>query len=150
MTTASLPSPAFNLHWAAGFADGEGCIHVAKQRYKDPARKTTYRLRLCIEQNNREVLAHFLNGLGVHGVIYDKKRLLGHNRQVYRLNYDGKHALQVIAALLPMLVRKRLEAQVALDFWTQGKASKRFGRRGLPAAIAAIRERLYLKLRKLK
>lgn len=150
MTTASLPSPAFNLHWAAGFADGESCIHVAKQRYKDAGRKTTYRLRLCIEQNDRQVLAHFLNGLGVHGVIYDKKRLIGHNRQVYRLNYDGKHALQAIAVLLPMLVRKRAEAQVALDFWTQGKGGERFGRRGLPASIAAIRERLYQKLRKLK
>lgn len=142
--------PAFSIEWAAGFADGEGCIHVAKQTYKDAARKTTYRLRLCIEQNDREVLEHFRAGLGAHGVIYTKKRELGHNKQVYRLNYDGKHALQAIAALLPMLVRKRTEAIIALAFWTQGEAGRHFGPRGLPAHVAAIRERLYRKLRSLK
>jgi hypothetical protein len=142
--------PVFSYAWASGFADGEACFHIAKQRYKDPARKTTYRLRLCIEQNDFEVLEHFRVGLGVHGVIYDKKREISHNKQVYRLNYDGKHALQAIAALLPMLVRKRAEAQVAVAFWTQGMAGSRFGRNGLPAGIAAIRERFYWKLRKLK
>ena len=150
MTTSSLTPPVFNLHWAAGFSDGESCIHIAKQRYKNSNRNETYRLRMCIEQNDFEVLEHFRVGLGAHGVIYKKKREIGHNKQVYRLNYDGKHALDAITALLPLLVRKRAEAHAALAFWTLGLCGKRFGAAGLPTYITAIRERFYQKLRKLK
>ena len=126
---------------------------VVKQSFKDLRRSTTYRLIMCIEQNNLEVLQHFLAGmeaLGAHGVIYSKKREIGHSRQVYRLNYDGQNAMRVIGILLPMLVRKRAEALVALAYWTEGEVGRRFGRRGMPAHITEIRERLYRKLRSLK
>ena len=133
MTSTSLALPSFDLNWASGFVDGEACIHIAKQTYQDLRRKTAYRLRLCIEQNDLQVLEHFLRGmkaLGVHGVIYSKKREIGQNRQVYRLNFD--------------------EAMAALAFWTQGEAGRRFGAGGLPKHIALIREKLYWKLRSLK
>ena len=153
MTSTSLALPSFDLNWASGFADGESCIHIAKQTYQDLRRKTAYRLRMCIEQNDLQVLEHFLRGmktLGVHGVIYSKKREIGQNRQVYRLNFDGKHALHAIEAMFPFLVRKRAEAMAALAFWTQGEAGRRFGAGGLPKHIALIREKLYWKLRSLK
>ena len=68
MTSTSLALPSFDLNWASGFADGESCIHIAKQTYKDLRRKATYRLRMCIEQNDLQVLEHFLRGMKALGL----------------------------------------------------------------------------------
>ncbi len=145
----TAPQP-FSLAWAAGFVDGEGCIHVVKQRYLQSDRNTTYRLRFCITQNNREVLEHFANGLGVAGHLYRTKRQVAHNKQIYVLTYDGRHAMEVIGRLKPYLVRKQMEACVAETFWTEGLAGQRSGPRGWPPEVIELRERCYWKLRNLK
>lgn len=141
---------AFSMEWAAGFSDGEACICVVKQRYVDPKRNFTYRLSFSISQNDLQVLEHFSQGLGIAGGIFAVKRIAQHNRQVYTLNYSGKHALQVITELQPHLIRKRLEAQTAIDYWQQGQCGRRPGRCGWSAAVLAIRERFYNKLKSLK
>lgn len=143
-------NPPFSLEWAAGFADGEGCICIVKQRYDDPKRKLTYRLSFSISQNDRQVLEHFYEGLGIRGGIFDVGRIVQHNRQVYTLNYTGVNALKAIAMLQPHLIRKRLEAQTAVDYWQQGQGGKRPGRLGWPSAVIAIRERFYKKMKSLK
>lgn len=141
---------AFSLSWAAGFADGEACIHVAKQRYIKSGRNTTYRLRFSISQNNREVLEHFARGLGIAGHLYQTKRQISHNKQIYALIYDGRQALEVISLLKPYLVRKQVEASVAQTFWNDGRAGQRSGPRGWPPEVVELRERCYWKLRSLK
>ena len=148
-----LPStkPRFSVEWAAGFLDGEGCIHIAKQTF--PARtgrKAIYRLRVCISQNNREVLEHFQEALGVHANLYRVARTPGQNRQNYQLVYDGRFALALIASVGPHLVRKRPEADVAMAYWFDGAGGVRFGCKGVPPEILSIRERCYRKLQRLK
>jgi hypothetical protein len=142
----------FSLEWAAGFADGEGCISLAKQRYlNNPARGITYRLSFCIVQNDLQVLQHFKDGMGIHSKIYPVKRLMQHNRQIYTLNYSGVKALELIRTLQPYLFRKQLEAQAALDYWTEGQCGQHpRGRRQWPADVIAIRERYFQKLKTLK
>lgn len=143
-------NPTFSLEWAAGFADGEGCICIVKQRYADPKRNLTYRLAFSIVQNDLQVLEHFYKGLGIPGGIFDVGRIVQHNRQVYTLNYTGVNALKVIAMLQPHLIRKRLEAQTAIDYWSQGLCGRHPGRLGWSAAVVAIRERFYQKMKSLK
>lgn len=140
---------AFSIEWAAGFLDGEGCIHIARQTYRGK-RGATFVLRVYIVQNNREVLEHFRDGVGIDARIYKVKRLTAHNKQVYTLNFQGKKALSLIAMLAPHLVRKREEAQVAMTYWVEGRVGFRPGPKGLPSELVATRERLYLKLRTLK
>lgn len=147
--TTKRKQPAFSTEWAAGFADGEACIHVAKQTYKC-GRNDTYRLRVYITQNDLSVLEHFKNGLCIHAGIFAVKRTQQHNRQCYTLNYDGRHAMDLIKKLAPHLVRKRQEAAAAKAFWTQGQVGLRCGAKGLPPALTAIRERQYRKLQRLK
>ncbi len=61
-TSYSL-AQAVALAWAAGFTDGEGCIHISKQL--QPGRKSpTYRPRLDVSQNNREVLVRLREIIG--------------------------------------------------------------------------------------
>ena len=139
----------FSIEWAAGFVDGEGCIHIARQSYRS-GRTVTYRLRIQVYQNDYAVLEHFRDGLGVEARIYDVKRTAQHNKQVFSLMYDGKKAMAVISLLMPHLIRKQAEAQTAWAYWIHGLAGEHFSRNGLPPAIAALRERLYLKLRSLK
>lgn len=142
---------AFSLAWAAGFVDGEGCICIYTQRYTaDPKRKLAYRLGVFITQNDRQVLEHFQQGLGIAGNIYEVRRTLQHNRQVYTLNFTGINALRVITAVQPYLVRKRLEAKTAIDYWEQGLCGKRPGRLGWPPSVVATRERFYQKMKSLK
>jgi len=141
--------PAFSIEWAAGFLDGEGCIHIARQTYRGK-RRDTFRLRAYIVQANLEVLEHFRDGVAIDARIYKVKRTAQHNKQVYTLNFEGKKAMTLIAMLLPHLIRKREEAQTALAYWVEGRVGMRPGPKGLPPEIAALRERFYFKLRSLK
>jgi hypothetical protein len=138
-----------HLAWAAGFLDGEGCIHIAKVTSRRGSR-TTYRLRLTLVQNCFETLLHFHAVLGIDGGIHRVVRRAEQNRQCYSLVYDGKQARHAIQALLPYLVRKRAEGLAALAFYDEGRVGLRPGRNGLPEDLWEIRERYYRKLRSLK
>jgi hypothetical protein len=138
-----------DIAWAAGFVDGEGCLHIGKQKY-DHGRKVYYRLRLHVSQNNYEVLAKLKATLAIHANIIAIKRTHETNKQVYTLNYDGKHAYKAIMKLRPYLVRKRFEADAAHDFWVEGKLEQKTGRKPVKVELMEIRERGYKKLQKLK
>ena len=146
---ATREMPRFSIEWAAGFVDGEACIHIARQTYRSK-RRDTFRLRVYIVQNDREVLEHFRDGVGIDARIYKVKRTEQHNKQVYTLNFEGKKALALIALLMPHLVRKQEEAQTAMAFWVEGQVGKRWGPKGIRPDVAAFRERMYFKLRSLK
>lgn len=141
--------PPFSVAWAAGFADGEACFSILKVTHRC-GRNDTYRLICSITQNNRAVLEHLRDGMGIGGRIYNVKPRPFHTRPVFVLNYDGKEAMAFIALLTPHLVRKRAEALTAWTYWSEGRVGARFGRQGLPPELTAIRERLFLKMRALK
>ena len=140
--------PPLSLDWAAGMLDGDGCIAIVKQPFRH--RKTIYRLIVCIVQNCRQTLEHFQKCLNLPGTIYEVARKLQHNKQVYTLNYSGPNAMRLVQMLQGHLVRKRLEAAVALSFCENGQISRRFGCHGVPPHIHNIRVAHYKKLRALK
>ena len=137
------------LAWAAGFIDGEGCIHIAKQRYRS-GRSDTYRLGVYVTQNNRPVLEYLRQVVGIDARIYQVKRARNHRRQCFTLNFSGRSALALLSLLLEFLQRKRDEAQAALDFWVNGRVGERFGARGLDPALVAVREHYFHLLKQLK
>ena len=145
-----LAKPLFTLAWAAGFVDGEGCIYICKQRFRDPTRKLSYRLGFSIMQNDLEVLEHFRVGMGITEPIYKVKRLPQHSRQVYTLICSGKNALRLITTLLPFLVRKREEAQTAVAYWEDCMGGKRPGGKGWSPQVTADREAKFQKMRSFK
>lgn len=139
----------FSIEWAAGFMDGEGCIHVTRARNAGKA-GPSWRLGVSITQNHRPTLEHFHAGMGVPGHIYPTKQRPYHSKQPYALNYTGAAAMTVIALLLPHLVRKHAQAMAALEFWVCGCGGLRTGSKGLPPELRATRERLYRKVKSLK
>ncbi len=138
------------LAWAAGFADGEACISLARQTYKDVRRRPTFRLRFDVVQNHREVLTTFQRCVGIAGRLYATRRTAKTNRQTYQLTYDGRTAYAVIRRLVPWLVRKKPEAQVAMAYFEFARPSWHPGRRGCPAELWRVRESYYTKLRRMK
>lgn len=138
----------FSLQWAAGFVDGEGCIHISKQQLPR-RRNASYRLGVSVTQNDLDVLEHLRDGAGVGARIYKVKRSPQHRRQCYTLNYSGPNAMKLIDMLEPHLVRKRREAQAARDFCTLGRVSERPGGATDPAVVA-IREHYFNELKRLK
>lgn len=137
------------LAWAAGFLDGEGCIHIAKQRYRTE-RADTYRLGVHVTQNDLAVLEHFRKVVGIDAPIHRVKRAPNHRRQCYTLNFTGHRAHALLTLLLRFLERKRTEAQAALDFWTNGRVGARFGGSGMDPSLAAVREHYFHLLKQLK
>lgn len=141
------------LAWAAGFIDGEGCIHIMKQKYisgRDRGIKYSHILRVHIAQNNLEVLEHLREVLGLHANIHKLKRTIGTNRQGYTLNYSSSHAYGVVKLIKPHLIRKLPEAEAVIAFWKEGKLDMRTGRKSLPQNIWETRERWYRKLKRMK
>ncbi len=138
-----------DLAWAEGFTDGEGCIHILKQKY-GKNNKVCYRLKFCVGQNNLEVLERFQEILGIHAKIFTVKRTHATNKQCYTLNYDGKHAFEAVMKLRPYLLRKRYEADAAEKFWYEGKVESRTGRKPVEPELMRIRKKWYRKMQKLK
>lgn len=137
------------LAWAAGFADGEGCISLVRQTFTC-GRRPTYRMHFDICQNNREVLLHFQRSVGVSGRLYAPTRTTLTNRQLYQLTYDGSRAHLVIQRLHPWLIRKRPEATVALRYMDECRVGWHPGPMGFPESLWKLRESYYWKLRKMK
>ena len=71
--------------------DGDGCVAIVRQTYPD--RNANYRLVVQVTQNCLQTLQHFRSCVGVTAPIHEVKRRIGHNRQVYTLNYAGPKAL---------------------------------------------------------
>ena len=126
--SASSPQAKCSVQWAAGFADGEGCINICKQRYKNPRRKTTYRLGFGITQNHWETLEYFRQSTGITQTLNSMTPRPGLTRQVYTLSLTGKSALRLITLLYPYLVRKKLEAEAAFHYWEYAQNSPRWVR----------------------
>lgn len=139
--------------WAAGFIDGEACIHIYRQKYKTRVSGkpgVTHMLRISIGQNNLEVLESVMEALNVNATIHKVKRGIESNRQCYALHINGKYALKAIELMQPYLVRKKHEAEAALRFWVEGKKDMKTGRAALPQDVFDIREWWYNKLRRMK
>ena len=67
------------------------------------------RLTLSIVQNDFTTIKHFLDVMGVKHCLVEVRRSKAHNKQIYDLRYDARHALTVLQLMLPYLVRKRIE-----------------------------------------
>ncbi len=147
--TENNPS-SIALAYFGGFFDGEGCIHLAKQTFRDPNRRATFRMRVDLSQNNLEILQAFEREVGVPGSLHALKRTLSQNRQCYKILYDGDSAFEVLRRLLPYLRRKRPEAIVALEYQQSCAIHIHPGRRGIDPNDWALRARFYRKLRAMK
>jgi hypothetical protein len=137
------------IAYCAGLFDGDGCIFVSYQNV--PGRKNpTYRLCLCLVQNDRSTVENFRRVLNIPSTLIEVTRTKHHNRQVFDLRYYGEHATAALRLMHDDLVRKRWESMVAQQFWVDGMMGVLPGPKGLPEGIWRIRAQYRRKLSKLK
>lgn len=137
-----------DLSWAAGFFDGDGAVLISRQQVSG-RKNLTYRLKACVVQNCWKTIKHFRDVLDEQHGMFEVKRAIEHNRQVYSLVYDGRHALAVLQKLEPYLVRKQVHARAAFRFWSEAEMGKLPGMRGLSADVWRRRRYWYDKLQQL-
>lgn len=138
------------MSYAAGLFDGEGCVHIARQRKLQSKRGYVLRLVVTVAQNHLNTLLDFQAMTGAVGRIYMRRRQGAANRDAFTLNYDGEAAASLLERLLPYLGRKADEARIALQFQRGTEITRHFGPLGCPDAIWRKRVLLCEKLRSLK
>ena len=109
-TLKVLNSPTA-LAWAAGFIDGEGCIQ-APVRLRERNRRG-YGLSLYVGQVDPRPLHRLADTFG--GLVYPKSRQSGERRQMFMWRVTGLTAADALSALLPYLLVKREQAELALQ-----------------------------------
>jgi hypothetical protein len=145
----AIDANPLHLAHAAGLFDGDGCVLISKQ-HQAGRKHPTYRLCLSLVQNCHKTITHFQSVLGLQACLVEVRRTRQQNRQVYDLRYDGIHAVRALQLLQPYLVRKAVEAQVAIKFWSDCQMGVLPGCSGMPDAVWKARYRFYKKLQKLK
>lgn len=124
-----------DLAWAAGFLDGEGCIHLSERNRKN---KLEHELRLCASQ------------VGEEPIIKLKKLFKGNVRygeeDVVTWEVSNLQAISILKLLLPYFVVKTKQAKVALKY-----EKLHIGKGGnLTSEIIKKRTKLTKQLKKLK
>jgi len=134
----------YDLAWAAGFFDGEGCVNIARQKYTRPDRQPCYRLNIVVTQSHWLTLQHFQWVVGLEGVLHETKPRNGkQTRKCYSLIYGGLQAIYVLRLLKRHLVRKEEQAELAFRFQREGQVHRHFGPRGCPEEIWMYRRRFH-------
>jgi hypothetical protein len=105
---------SYELAWAAGFFDGEGCVGCSwrpEKRYRN--------LRLSITQVDREVLDRFAEAVGVGRVLGPRIRKDPNQQPLYTYRLDRVEEIRAVREKLwPWLgTVKRLQFDGAILLW---------------------------------
>jgi hypothetical protein len=87
-----------DLHWAAGFLEGEGCFGSRKRKQK---RGNTWYLRVTAGQVNKEPLERVQKMFG--GVMRLRKKAKAHHKDCWIWYTDGSRARGIALTLYPLM-----------------------------------------------
>lgn len=88
-----------DLAYMAGYIDGEGCIRMGR-----------YTPRLGIQTCNPHPL-RFIVKLFPQTQVHLQNRLTNRNKPIYRLEYNGINAINILNAILPYMIEKKDQAE---------------------------------------
>ncbi len=95
------------LAYTAGIVDGEGCIHLMKTKSRQ------YSIRVIVSNTN-EWLIQWLKM--EYGGVITKRQGKGKRKTVYRWTIATARAADFLTIILPYLMLKRSQAELALKF----------------------------------
>ena len=97
------------LAYLAGLFDAEGHLRICK----NPHDKANYTLECGIGQSNKAITRLIYHYFGGH--MYSSKKL-PNRKQVWQWRCSCRYAFKFVNAIMPYLISKKNEAQVAIDF----------------------------------
>lgn len=106
------------LAYIAGFVDGEGCVQISKNGS----------LSLSIINTAHQTLTFIKRVLNCGSVAPRKQKV---NKPQYVFRVYGTSAAEVLTALLPYLIEKRPQAELALEFFGRRAGVRIPGVRGV-------------------
>lgn len=114
-----------DLAWAAGFFDGEGHVGIHRSRVRRNDGQATYSLQLSLAQIDRRLAARFQSVMG--GQLRRYAITQSGNRAPFKTVWYawGQEASRVLVAMLPYLVGKREQAEIAIAFQRTKKSNER-------------------------
>jgi hypothetical protein len=130
--------------YAAGILDGEGCIHIA--HYK--SNYGQFVLRVTIGNTSVALLEWLTARFGGSWCASIKPKP-GYT-QCYSWKAQSRMALAFIEGCLPYLIVKRVEAEVAIRFYSERPPHHAGSRKPTPAAEWERRRELRVELQRLK
>lgn len=92
-----------NDDYLAGFVDGEGCVHIEKD-------KNYYRCRIFISNTNKNILEKIQEQYG--GSLYEHKKRITNRKTIYHLDFSGEKAQQLIKQIKDKLIIKQTQAEL--------------------------------------
>lgn len=111
-----------SLEWSyfAGLFDGEGCIRIVWHNMK--RRKTRWQMNLAISNTHRDVLLWVQGTFG--GGVYSEERKVPNQRRRFQW-YSNHSSMQyrLLEGMLPYLIIKKEQAEIALAFLQTTKNS---------------------------
>ena len=133
-----------DLAWAAGFFDGEGCVHLTRRQRKK-SKNIEYELRLSIAQAVKLPLEKWEILFGGQITIINPKNEIN---KFFIWQVSSLDTLKILKLLEPYLILKKEQANVALEFEKLyiGKGN----RNKLTEENINKRQALYLRLKELK
>ena len=122
--------PSDEVAYTAGFFDGEGCVSIA--RYLQRGRPY-HTLAIIFTNTDFQVLDWLHQRWG--GYLSKPTQQDPRWRSSRHLRLSAGPALPLLRAMLPYLIIKKSQVEIALEF-IDSKSANRGGRQGDPAAIA--------------
>ncbi len=137
--------PHVALAWAAGIVDGEGCIHVRRNRVTPTSRHRSdhYSLHVKVTMTH-EATVQRVRDIFDCGHITHKSASSCRKAQ-WNWDVSGNDASYVLWLVYPFLLTKKHECRLGLRFQKLGGAQRGHGL--TPAPLLHIRERIYWRLR---
>lgn len=144
---ADTQTDRINPAYAAGFLDGEGCITIGKARQTGNPQRLYYTLNVTAANTNLAVLQRLEKTYG-GSTLGRADHIAKGWKQGYRWRVSSWGAVAFLKEVMPFLIVKRRQAEIALEFQQNMRHS---GNRWsvLSDRECEYREKLYWEIRKL-
>lgn len=130
-----------DLAYMAGLLDGEGHIGITLRKNL----RSGHQLRIEITNTNEAFIKWILPRFDGHGAHRKDRWGDGNRKDSYVWYADNRKAIRLLKLLMPYLVLKKEQAQIAIDFQSSIKPNAR--NNSITDEIFANRESLRLRIR---
>lgn len=134
--------------YTAGLVDGEGCICISKLKKSPRGLSPYHHLQFSLE-NTDPFITYWLQERFGGSVRLDKTKASQNHKPTYRWALKKVETLQFLRQLLPYLLIKRPQAELALQFYQQCDVRRRGHKRRLEEDEILKREEFYTHMKEL-
>ena len=150
----TIPTDPAKLAYVAGLIDGEGCIHIGRHLPKGIRKNIRHTLVVHISNTDARLMAWLKSELGgsVHLVKQRRASVASDGRVIQpmlqMMNWfaGGRNAQMVLEAVLPYLIIKRDQAEIAIEFRKLFSNTTRRVAKHMPDGLVEKREALRMQL----